>query len=144
MRACQGRASSRIDKVSAHYRADGVDGQLEMERNKATAKHVAWPSCAWLLLSFFPYPVGHPEHEHCMGTTPLLIGQMGSRSKDEKRRVSCIHKQKTTFCLPSYLPASLPSLFHFLGRITRSLPPSIDFEKLLCERRRIFQSQWVR
>ena len=23
------------------------------------------PSCAWLLLSFFLYPVGHPEHEHC-------------------------------------------------------------------------------
>ena len=27
--------------------------------------HVAWPSCAWLLLSFCPYPVGHPEHEQC-------------------------------------------------------------------------------
>ena len=23
--------------------------------------------CAWLLLSFFQYPVGHPEHEHCIG-----------------------------------------------------------------------------
>ena len=22
-------------------------------------------TCAWLLLIFFPYPVGHPEHEHC-------------------------------------------------------------------------------
>ena len=22
---------------------------------------------AWLLLSFFPFPVGHPEHEHCTG-----------------------------------------------------------------------------
>ena len=23
-------------------------------------KHVAWPSCAGLMLSFFPFPVGHP------------------------------------------------------------------------------------
>ena len=22
--------------------------------------------CSWLQLSFFPYPVGHPEHEHCI------------------------------------------------------------------------------
>ena len=29
-----------------------------MERNEATAKHVAWPSCAWLLLRFFPFTVG--------------------------------------------------------------------------------------
>ena len=36
-----------------------------MERNQATAKPVAWPSCAWVLLSFYPFPVGHPEHEHC-------------------------------------------------------------------------------
>ena len=41
------------------------DGPQEMERNQATAKHVVWHSCAWVLLSFFPYPVGHPEHEHC-------------------------------------------------------------------------------
>ena len=30
-----------------------------------TAKHVAWPSCARVLLSIFPFPLGHPEHEHC-------------------------------------------------------------------------------
>ena len=30
-----------------------------------TSKHVAWLTCAWLLLSFFLFPVGHPEHEHC-------------------------------------------------------------------------------
>ena len=41
------------------YRADGVDGPQEIERNLATAKHVAWPSCAWLLLNSFPFPVGH-------------------------------------------------------------------------------------
>ena len=37
-----------------------MDGPQEMERNKATAKHVAWSNCTWLLLSFFPFPVGHP------------------------------------------------------------------------------------
>ena len=47
------------------YSARAQDGQQEMERNEASAKHVVWPSCAWLLLRFFPYPVGHPDHEHC-------------------------------------------------------------------------------
>ena len=41
------------------------DGPQEMERNKATAKHVAWPSCAWVRLSFFPFPVGHPMSPDC-------------------------------------------------------------------------------
>ena len=40
------------------------DGAKEMERNEATAKHVAWPSCAWLLLRFFPFPVGHSVAAH--------------------------------------------------------------------------------
>ena len=40
-----------------------------MERNKATAKPVAWPSCAWLQLSFSPFPVGHPMFAGCIGTT---------------------------------------------------------------------------
>ena len=31
----------------------------------ATAKHVSWLSCAWLLLTFYPFPVSRPEHEHC-------------------------------------------------------------------------------
>ena len=47
------------------YSARAQDGPQEMERYKAAANHVACPSCAWLLLSFFPYPVGHPEHGHC-------------------------------------------------------------------------------
>ena len=38
---------------------------LRMAHRKWKAKHVAWPSWSWLLLSFFPYPVGRPEHEHC-------------------------------------------------------------------------------
>ena len=36
-------------------------------RKRKETKHVVWPSCAWVLLSFFPYPVAHPEHEHCTG-----------------------------------------------------------------------------
>ena len=40
------------------------DGPQEMERNEATAMHVAWPSCAWLLLRFFPFPVGNPVAAH--------------------------------------------------------------------------------
>ena len=47
------------------YRADGVDVAPEIERNLARAKHVAWPSCAWQLLNFFPFPVGHPPHPPC-------------------------------------------------------------------------------
>ena len=47
------------------YSARAQGGPQEMERNEATAKHIAWPSCAWLLLTFFPYPVGHPDHVHC-------------------------------------------------------------------------------
>ena len=42
---------------TAQYR---VDVAQETERNEA--KYVAWPSCAWLLLSFFPFPVLHPLH----------------------------------------------------------------------------------
>ena len=36
-----------------------------METNLATNKHVAWPSCVWLQLSFFPFPVGHPMSAGC-------------------------------------------------------------------------------
>ena len=27
--------------------------------------HVAWPSCAWLLLNFSPFPVGQTIYAHC-------------------------------------------------------------------------------
>ena len=47
------------------YRVDGVNVAQETQRNWATAKYVAWPSCAWLLLSFFPFPVRHPLHPLC-------------------------------------------------------------------------------
>ena len=32
---------------------------------KARAKPVAWPSCAWLQLTFFPFPVGNPKSAGC-------------------------------------------------------------------------------
>ena len=46
-----------------------VDVAQETKRNEATAKYVAWPSCAWLLLSRFPFPVRHPL---CIGITFLV------------------------------------------------------------------------
>ena len=36
------------------------------EKNEAT---VAWPSCACLQLSFFPFPVGHPMSTGCTSTS---------------------------------------------------------------------------
>ena len=36
-----------------------------MEINYATAKHVAWLSCAWLLLNSSPFPVGQTIYAHC-------------------------------------------------------------------------------
>ena len=47
------------------YRAATLDVAQEMERNEATDKHVAMPSCAWLQLSFFPFPVLHPMSAGC-------------------------------------------------------------------------------
>ena len=34
-------------------------------RETKHAKYVAWPSCAWLLVSFFLFPVRHPLHPLC-------------------------------------------------------------------------------
>ena len=44
------------------YRVDGVNVAQEMERNEAAAKYVNWPSCVWLLLSFFLFPVRTSIH----------------------------------------------------------------------------------
>ena len=62
----------RTMNKSLIYRADGVNGPQEMERKLATAKHVAWPSCAWQLLSFFPFPVGHSPHPPCRSSKRSL------------------------------------------------------------------------
>ena len=32
--------------------------------------HVAWPSCAWLQLIFFPFPVGNPMSAGCILSSP--------------------------------------------------------------------------
>ena len=63
-----------MNEISDLYSACAQDDPQEMERNKAKAKHVAWPSCAWLLLSLFPFPVGHPVHEHCRHAHAELDG----------------------------------------------------------------------
>ena len=47
-----------VDHVQSSVQPADIDGPQEMERNEATAKHVAWPSCAWLQFSFFSFPVG--------------------------------------------------------------------------------------
>ena len=40
----------------------GIAGKYETPQ----AKHVAWPSCTWLLLIFFPFPMGHPMSAGCI------------------------------------------------------------------------------
>ena len=50
-----GRGTLFVDikfKVPPQYRADGVDGRQEMERNLAAARHSWARQQAWLLLSF--------------------------------------------------------------------------------------------
>ena len=44
-----------------------------MERNWAAARHSWARQHAWLLLNFFPFPMGHPEHEHCMEIYSLVV-----------------------------------------------------------------------
>ena len=51
------------------YSACAQDGPHGMERNEAAARHSWERQHAWLLLRFFPFPVGHPEQEHCTCTS---------------------------------------------------------------------------
>ena len=46
------------------YSARAQDCPQEMERNEAAPRHSWARQHAWLLLSFFPFPVVHPEHDH--------------------------------------------------------------------------------
>ena len=55
------------------YRVEVVYVAQEMGRNEATAKYVAWPSCAWLLLRFFPFPVRHPLCKIQLTTAPFTF-----------------------------------------------------------------------
>ena len=50
-----------------------MDGPQEMERSEAAARHSWARQHAWLLLYFFPFPVGHPPHPPCIPSD--LIGQ---------------------------------------------------------------------
>ena len=36
-----------------------------LHRKRKETKHGAWPICTWLLLNFFPFPVGHPPNPPC-------------------------------------------------------------------------------
>ena len=68
------RTRSRHDeKHCAPYRADGVEGPQEMERNEAAARHSWARQHAWLLLTFFPFPVGHPPHPPCRSEVCVLL-----------------------------------------------------------------------
>ena len=40
------------------YRAGAQDAPQEMKGKQATAELIAWAGCAWLHISFFPFPVG--------------------------------------------------------------------------------------
>ena len=57
--------SSATSTLSTLYSARAQDCPQDMERNEAAARNSRARQHAWLLLSFFPYPVGNPEHEHC-------------------------------------------------------------------------------
>ena len=79
-------------KSSVHYSARAQDGPQEMERNEAAAKHVACPSCAWLLLNFFPYHVGHPEHKHCKGMVKKVdprLRELAPTDRGSQKEGSC-------------------------------------------------------
>ena len=63
--ACGGVPNSEL------YSARAQDGPQDMERNEAGDRLSCARQHAWLLLNFFPFPVGHPEHEHCV-SSPVL------------------------------------------------------------------------
>ena len=45
------------------YQAGAQDAPQEMERNKAAAKQSQFRPTTQLLLTFPPFPVGHPAHQ---------------------------------------------------------------------------------
>ena len=65
------------------YRADGVDGPQEMEKNEAVVRHSWARQHAWLLLTFFPFPMGHPANPPCT-------------AKEEENRLAVSSEQKLT------------------------------------------------
>ena len=67
------------------YSARAQDGPQDMERNEAAARHSWDRQHAWLLLRFFPFPVGHSEHEHCR---PISSHKTYKRA-ESGRKLSC-------------------------------------------------------
>ena len=61
-----------VNQTTPKYSARAQDGTQEMERNEATAKHVAWPSCAWLQ-SFIISAHTHVEHVIKMIMTVIIV-----------------------------------------------------------------------
>ena len=79
-------------------------GPQDMERKQAAALHSWARQHAWLLLNFFPFPVGHPEHEHCIVA-------------ERERRASLL----SFGFLPSFLPSA--SALPFWPFLPSLLPP---------------------
>ena len=78
------------------YKMRPQDGPQEMERNEAKAKPVAWPSCAWVQLSFFPFPVGNPMSAGCRVAVrsyrmSLQATHRHRRLKEGETAVTCTH-----------------------------------------------------
>ena len=48
-----------------NYRGTGQDDAQEMEGKLATADVIAWPGSAWVLFSYSPFPVRHPDASPC-------------------------------------------------------------------------------
>ena len=67
------KAPHPVQSCLSRYRVDGVDVAQETEINKGTTKYVTWPSCAWLLHSFFPFPVKHTIYPLCRFNMKSLI-----------------------------------------------------------------------
>ena len=85
--SCENRLYKRISNHKDyiytcwdHQRSGHVTGdRLTVRMGWMAHKHVAWPSCAgcaWLLLNFFPFPVGHPPCISVGLTSAGLIGGM--------------------------------------------------------------------
>ena len=65
-----------------------MDGPQEMERNLAAARHSWARQHAWLLLNFFPFPVGHPPHPPCTGLKTIQRQSLLLPSGPARRRGS--------------------------------------------------------
>ena len=81
-----------VQTPTALYSARVQYDPQEMERNGATAKHVAWPSCAWLLLRFFPFPVGNPVAAHGTRDVVTLRSRWIGGTENSAADTPCMRK----------------------------------------------------